>query len=575
MSSTNSATSTLAGAPGTTTPLKADPAMDVEKAQRSVYKGDGTEASPYIVTWQEGNDPENPMTWSPLKKWMLTLNAALSTLCVAFASSVYAGGLQQYLVFFGTSLEVVTLGLSLFVLGFAFGPLLWAPFSEQWGRRNIFLISYLPFVLFNIGCARAQNIETMLVCRFFAGFFGSSPLTNSGGIISDVFSPSERGLGLSVFSLAPFAGPVLGPIVGNFIGVSTDWRWIFYILIIFSFVMWLLGFASPETYAPVLLRRKAAKLQKETGQVYRSQFDLHPMFAAPLPAKMKAAVARPFVLLFKELIVLLMSLYAAFIYGVLYLMFGAFPIVFNVDRGWSSGIAALPFISVGLGMVSAVVLNVFENKRYVRNLVAAGGSLPPEARLPLCMFAGTVLPVGLFWFAWTTQPSVHWIVPVIAAFPFGMSMVLVFLTMFSYLIDVYWVHAASALAANSVLRSLLGFAFPLFTRQMFDRLGTQWALTLLAFLSVAFAPIPFLFYFYGARIRAHSTFAPGHKPAAAPAAQPAPAAAGAGSADRVASRDSHETIVREEQEELDQGEAVDQANEVALEKREGVLHDKA
>ncbi|GAA5853949.1 hypothetical protein JCM5353_002308, partial [Sporobolomyces roseus] len=509
-----------------------------------------------------------------------TLNAAFATLSpslvliyfllsigVAFASSVYSGGLRQFIVFFGVDVEVVTLGLSLFVLGFAFGPLLWAPFSEQWGRRNIFLISYLPFVLFNIGCARAQNIETLLICRFFAGFFGSSPLTNSGGIISDMFNPAERALGISIFALCPFGGPILGPIVGSFIGITTSWRWLFYVLVIFSFIMFCLGFLNPETYAPVLLRRRAAKLQKETGKIHRSQFDLHPMFAAPLATKMKTAIARPFVLLFKELIVLLMSLYAAFIYGILYLMFGAFPIVFQQDRGWSAGLASLPFIGVGLGMITAVIINVFENKRYVKNLIANGGSLPPEARLPLCCFAGVVLPVGLFWFAWTTQPSVHWIVPVIASFPFGLSMVLVFLTMFSYLIDVYYVFAASALAANAVLRSLLGFAFPMFTRIMFNRLGTQWALTLLAFLSVLFAPIPFIFYYYGARIRAHSTFAPGHTPAATPA--PSAPATAAPSAAPSTHRSSHETV-RDMQAELDLGEEVDRQDEITQEKKQGV-----
>ncbi|GAA5934000.1 MFS transporter [Sporobolomyces koalae] len=561
MSSANSTTSTLAGAPEPSNKHKmADPEKGLAEP---TYKGHGTEASPFIVTWQE-NDPENPMNWTPLKKWLITINAAFATLCVAFASSVYSGGIRQFVVFFGKDIEVLTLGISLFVLGFAFGPLLWAPFSEQWGRRNIFIISYLPFVLFNIGCARAENITTMLICRFLGGFFGSSPLTNSGGVISDLFNPAERALGISIFALCPFGGPIIGPIVGSFIGITISWRWIFYILIIFSFVMWILGFLNPETYAPVLLRRRAAKLQKENGQVYRSQFDLHPMFAAPLATKMKTAIARPFVLLFKEMIVLLMSLYAAFIYGVLYLFFGAIPIVFVQDRGWSPGVASLPFIGIGLGMVSAVIINVFENKRYVRNLIANGGSLPPEARLPLCCFAGVILPVGLFWFAWTTQPSVHWIVPIIASFPFGMSMVLVFLTMFSYLIDVYYVFAASALAANAVLRSLLGFAFPLFTRYMFANLGTQWALTLLAFLSVLFMPVPFVFYYYGHRIRAKSTFAP--KPAAAPAAAPAPT-----SVPTTAAPSEHSTV-RDMQEELEIGAEVDREDEIAQEKKAGMYH---
>lgn len=167
-------------------------------------------------------------------------------------------------------------------------------------------------------------------------------------------------------------------------------------------------------------------------------------------------------------------------------------------------------------MVLAVVANVYDNKRYVRKLVAAGGvPLPPEARLPLCCVGGVVLPIGLFAFAWTTLPRVHWIASVIFALPFGFGMVAVFLSMMSYLVDAYLLLAASALAANAVIRSLFGFAFPLFTHDMFEGMGTQWALTLIAFIALLLAPIPFVFYIYGARIRQNSSFAPGHKPAAA------------------------------------------------------------
>lgn len=195
--------------------------------------------------------------------------------------------------------------------------------------------------------------------------------------------------------------------------------------------MWGLGTFNPETYAPVLLRRRAAKLSAADGKVYRSMYDLHPMFAAPFATKMKAALLRPFVLLFKEAIVLAFSIYAAFVYGILYLFFGAYPIVYQQERGWSPGIGGLPFIAVGVGMLLAVAANIYDNKRYVRNLIANGGSLPPEARLPLCCVGGVVLPIGLFWFAWTTLPQVHWIASVLAGVPFGFGMVAVFLAMMS------------------------------------------------------------------------------------------------------------------------------------------------
>ncbi|BGP30492.1 hypothetical protein JCM10296v2_002247 [Rhodotorula toruloides] len=576
-----SPTSTLHGSPTGGNKLDLHPSPSPHKAHDGLdtatapvpYGGEGTEESPYIVKWLDGEE-ENPQNWSGTKKWLITANAAVSTLCIAFGSSIYAGGLADFLIYFKTSVTIVTLGLSLYVLGFALGPLLWAPFSEQWGRRPVFLVTYFLFAVFNIPCALAKNIETLLICRFLAGFFGSSPLTNSGGVISDMFSASERALGISIFALAPFAGPVLGPIIGGFLGQNASWRWLFWLLTIFAFVMWGLGFLSPETYAPVLLRKRAAKLSAETGKVYRSMYDLHPMFSAPFSEKMKAALLRPFVLLFKEMIILLFSIYAAFIYGILYLFFGAFTIIYQQERGWSPGVGGLPFISVGLGMVLAVVANVYDNKRYVRKLVAGGGvPLAPEARLPLCCVGGVVLPIGLFAFAWTTLPHVHWIASVIFAFPFGFGMVAVFLSMMSYIVDAYLLLAASALAANAVIRSLFGFAFPLFTHDMFKGMGTQWALTLIAFVALALAPIPFVFYIYGARIRQNSSFAPGHKPVAP---VPAPAKTEKKADDQLERQSTRLTtrqeIEAEEVAMMDLRQAESITEEQALERRKGMQH---
>ncbi|GAA5976462.1 hypothetical protein JCM10908_005508 [Rhodotorula pacifica] len=518
----------------------------VDLAERGTavpYDGAGTAEHPYIVKFLDG-EQANPQNFSKGKKWTITAVSAISTLCIAFGSSIVSAAIPELTTVFHKDLTVLTLSVSLYVLGFALGPLLWAPFSEQWGRRPIYIITYALFAIFNIPCAVAKNVETLLVCRFLAGFFGSSPLTNSGGVISDMFSASERALAVSLYAAAPFAGPVLGPIVGGFVIMNTKWDWIFWILVIFSFVMLFAGSLNPETYAPVLLRRRAAKLQAETGKVYRSMYDLHPMFAAPLPVKMKAALLRPFLLLIKEPICALFALYTACVYGMLYCFFGAFPLVYEYGRGWSPGVSGLAFIPVGLGMLGAIVANVFDNKRYVRKLIAGGGiPLVPEERLPLCCVAGVVLPIGLFAFAWTSQAHVHWIASMVFSAFFGFSMVAIFLSMLTYLVDAYLLMAASALAANSVLRSLFGFAFPLFTRQMFHAMGNSWALTFLAFVSLVLAPIPFVFYRYGAKIRAKSTFAHQHKPAAAAPAAPAPAAAPA-SAD--VSRTVTRTLTRDE-----------------------------
>lgn len=358
----------------------------------------------------------------------------------------------------------------------------------------------MALTAFSAGAAGAQNIETLIILRFFAGAFGSSPLTNSGGVIADMFSASERGLAGAVFAVAPFLGPCIGPIVGGFLGEAEGWRWVEGVMAIFTGVLWIVVCAVvPETYAPVLLRKRATKLSKVTGKQYVSKFDFHN--TKSVAGQFKVALLRPWVLLFREPIVLLTGIYIAIIYGTLYMMFAAFPIVFQQYRGWSAGIGGLAFCGVAVGMVLAVVYAIFDNKRYLRVAAAHGGAAPPEARLPPAILGSVLLPVGLFWFAWTNGPSIHWIVPIIAAGCFATGLVLVFLSLLNYLIDSYVIYAASVLAANAVLRSLFGAAFPLFTTYMYKDLGLHWASSIPAFLALACMPFPYLFWKYGAAIR--------------------------------------------------------------------------
>lgn len=181
------------------------------------YEGAGTTEDPYVVTWID-HDPRNPMNYSMSTKWALTMLVGFATLAVAFVSSAYSGGADSVIEEFGCSEELFTLGLSLFVLGFALGPLVWAPSSEVVGRQILFTGTYLALTAFNAGAAGSQNIGTLIVLRFFAGAFGSSPLTNAGGVIADMFPNEQRGLAMAIFASAPFLGPVIGPIVGGFVG---------------------------------------------------------------------------------------------------------------------------------------------------------------------------------------------------------------------------------------------------------------------------------------------------------------------------------------------------------------------
>lgn len=216
---------------------------------------------------------------------------------------------------FRASTLLLTGGISLFVLGFALGPLLWAPLSEIYGRQIVFFITFAAFTAFSAASTGSPNVASLLVLRFFAGAFGSSPFTNAGGVIADVFTAAERGAALGVFALAPCFGPTIGPLAGGFLGQAQGWKWVMGMTTIFIGLMWIMGSVLvPETYAPVILRRRVDRMTKMTGKIYMLEEDKEkgrPSILSLLPA----TLIRPWILLFREPIVLLLSIYSAIVYG--------------------------------------------------------------------------------------------------------------------------------------------------------------------------------------------------------------------------------------------------------------------
>ncbi|CAO1627687.1 unnamed protein product [Parajaminaea phylloscopi] len=476
------------------------------------YEGKGTHDKPYLIGWLP-NDAENPKTWSLARKWMLTAFVSSATLAVGLASSAYAGATSSVKKDLGGDKVLLTLGVSLFVLGFACGPLLWAPLSEQLGRRNLFLFTFGFMTLWLGVSVASHNLAALLVFRFLAGAFGSSALTNSGGTIADCHAARQRGLAMAVFAAAPFLAPTLGPLVGGFLGEAGGWRWLEALLAIFAAVITIAGiFMHSETYAPYLLRQRAAKLTKMTGVCYRSILD---QGADPsLAASLKVALSRPWKLLFVEPIVFILSIYTAIIYATLYSFFSAFPLEFQVLRGWSPGVGGLAFLGLLVGMVASIIYIIaYDNPRYVRKSDELDGVPPPEERLPSAMIGAVLSVIGLAWFTGTNGPSVHYIVPIIASVPFGSGLVLIFLGLFNYLVDAYVIYAASVLAANSTIRSLFGAAWPLFTPYMYQpgsmplAKGIHVGAAIALALALLCMPAPFILYKKGAAIRSRCKYA--------------------------------------------------------------------
>ncbi|OJJ37619.1 hypothetical protein ASPWEDRAFT_107978 [Aspergillus wentii DTO 134E9] len=483
---------------------------DLEKGDQDVETPEkGPEKDPNLVDWDGPNDPEHPQNMPVWRKWVVTMTLSFMTMWITFASSVFSTATVVTSKEFGVSTEVMTLATSLVVFGFALGPLVWSPLSELYGRKIPLFSGYAVFAIFQIPVAVAQNIETIMLCRFLLGVFGCSPLAVVGGAMADFWDPVDRAIAIAMFSAATFVGPVLGPIVGGFITDSyLGWRWTAWITLIASSFFGLIALVIvPETYGPVLLQRRAARLRRETRNwAYHSFLDEHRPTASDIVWKY---LLRPIQMLFLEPILLLITLYLALVYGILYLFFEAYPVSFQEVRGWTNeGIAGLPFVGILVGVFCGVALIIWQTKTRFARKLAKHGKVVPEERLVPMMIASVLLPIGLFWFGWTSDPSISWVPQVIAGIPIGMGILVIFMQGLNYIIDCYMMFANSAIAANTLVRSSLGGSFPLFAVQMYHKLGVDWASSLLGFITVAMIPIPVAFFFYGSKIRAMSKFSP-------------------------------------------------------------------
>lgn len=492
---------------------KSTTATDLEKGEAPQSKPSPSkeaaaesDADPNLVTWTD-NDAENPLNWSRARKIMLLCVVTSCAFCVTNTSSIISNAYQGIQDEFHVSREVAILGLSLFVIGLGIGPMLLGPLSEFYGRRPVYLVSYTAFTLLGLPVSFANNLAVFLIFRFLTGFCGSAFLSVAGGSVSDIFAASDIFVPMAIYTNGPFLGPVFGPLLSGFINQNTNWRWTFWTINIWSTVMLvILVLFGPETYAPALLATRAKKLRKETGNAELYAEHERVVAQKSLPRTILTSSTRPFQLLAREAMLTLLCLWSALLLGILYLFFVAFPIVFE-KHGFNLQEVGLSFIGIGIGMMIAVATMPLWARHYTRLVKNKGnGVAEPEFRLPVAMVGAVLLPIGMFWFAFTTPPSIHWIVPILGTVVFGVGISYIFTAVFTYTTHAYRPVAASAMAANSFSRSSFAAAFPLFAKQMYVGMTIQGASAFLAGLNVLMIPVPFVFYKYGKQIRARSQF---------------------------------------------------------------------
>ncbi|KAF7589486.1 hypothetical protein BBP40_004240 [Aspergillus hancockii] len=460
----------------------------------------------YVVEFDGPDDPLYPTNWSLSQKLFISTILSYTSMCSTFDSAIFSSSTSQVASDFQVGTEVATLPSSLFISGYAFGPLIWGPLSELYGRRIPVLLGVFGFATFNIAVATAKDLQTLFISRFFSGVFGSCPVAVVAAIFSDLYDNHSRGSAIAVYSSTVFFGPLLAPFIGGFINSSLSWRWTAYIPAFMGYFAFILNlFFLRESYPPVVLVHKAEELRRRTQNwgIHAKQEEIEIDFKE-LVAK---NFTRPVQLLATEPLMQAVTLYLSFIYGLLYCFLTAYSVVFQAVHDMSPGTSGLPFFGMIFGVLVATGYIIVSAPWYNRKL-AKNDEVPiPEWRLPPAMIGGVLFAAGLFWFGWTGfDDKIPWIVPTLSGIFTGFGLLAIFIQLFNYLVDTYLTVAASAIAANTFVRSLFAAGFPLFSRQMFDNMGIEWASTLLGCIATVLIPIPVCFWLFGDRLRKRSRF---------------------------------------------------------------------
>ncbi|GFZ43309.1 hypothetical protein JCM24511_01029 [Saitozyma sp. JCM 24511] len=485
------------------------PVSEVPTPCHTPVTGEG-DANPNLVTWYGPENPENPMNWSTGKKCWLTGTIMLLTTSIYMGSSIWAPAIEQGAEYFHVGLVASTLGISLFVLGYATGPLFLSPITEipAIGRTSPYIVTLLVYCVLQLPNALVTNFPGFCVLRFLSGFVGSPALATGGASLSDAFAPHKLPYAMALYNLAAASAPGLGPILSGFAVDVLGWRWAFWEMLLLSAgSLIILSFTMPETSADTILCRRAARLRRLTGNPHlRSASEIAQSHLSARELLIQALI-RPLYMTVTEPIIIAINIYIGLLYAVLYSFFESFPIVFAEGYGWSLGVSELPFAGILVGEIAGLGVYMWWNRvAYEGMCKRVHGHIEPEKTLTMSLPGAVVLPVAIFWFGWTANRT-HWLSPVFAAGLFGFVIDWLFAPFLTYLTYAYPQYAASALASNDFVRSLFGAGMPLASQPLFHNLGVAWGNTILGCCGVLFVPLPWILIRSGPWLRERSPMA--------------------------------------------------------------------
>ncbi|KAL5598271.1 hypothetical protein FOBRF1_012064 [Fusarium oxysporum] len=452
----------------------------------------------FIVDWDGPDDIQDPRNWPKARKWRATVLVSLLALLVGVCAPIEAPVRELAAHEFGISEVIESLSVALFLAGIGVGSLVSGPFSEVLGRSGTYTVSLLSMCIWLMGSALSPHIAPRLVFRFLAGFSGAAPLVCSGGTIADLWSPIDRTYAFLFFTIVGFGIPALGPVFSAWIPDSQylSWRWAEWITLIFSgLVLVILLAFQPETYAPLLLSWKARQLRKITGDSrYHAR---HEIGKVPLPRRLKVACVRPFVMAWSEPTIKLASVYLSFVYVVLFTFFDGYPVIFQETYGLSNGMTFTLLTGITVGSACSAVLGHIVHRKGLRSAEPVETTMKrvdPVSRLWFSLLSAPGLPISLFWMGWTAFPSISIWSPLAASILFGYSITGIFIGVSMYVIDVYAVFAASAMAFTYLARYSAAAAMTVVGIPLYKSLGRHWTLTLLGCISLFLTPLPYMFF---------------------------------------------------------------------------------